>query len=161
LGVALFAFDPKQTFTEYVKARRGDGMELRSAVWDRVMEFASLLASEDKPERYWANYNALKEYCEAQSFDGYDHPFLWESLADFTIDDSAAIPLYLRALSKAAGDEARAFRVSIRFALAERHRNIGVNELAREYAIAADEEAKDIDDLELRRRISKFLLCRE
>ena len=51
------------------------------------MEFASLLAQEDKRERFWVNYNALKDYCEAQSLDGYDHPFLWESIADFTIDD--------------------------------------------------------------------------
>ena len=136
-------------------------MELKAEVWDRVMEFASLLANEDQPERYWVNYNALKDYCEAQSLNGYDHPFLWESLADFTIDDSAAIPLYQRALNKATGDEARAYRVSIRFALAERYKNKGERALAREYAIAADDEAKEIDDLELRRRISRFLLARE
>jgi len=122
------------------------------------MEFASLLAQEDKRERFWVNYNALKDYCEAQSLGGYDHPFLWESLADFTIDDRAAIPLYLRALDLAIGDEARDYRVSIRFALAERHKNIGEMELARQYAIEADDEAKQIDDLDLRRRISRFLL---
>jgi hypothetical protein len=133
-------------------------MELKSEVWDRVMEFASLLAQEDKRDRFWVNYNALKDYCEAQSLDGYDHPFLWESLADFTIDDRAAIPLYLRALSRAIGDEARDYRVSIRFALAERHKNMDETELARQYAIEADDEAKQIDDLDLRRRISRFLL---
>ncbi|WP_156171291.1 hypothetical protein [Dyella japonica] len=122
------------------------------------MEFASLLAQEDKRDRFWVNYNALKDYCEAQSLDGYDHPFLWESLADFTIDDRAAIPLYLRALSRAIGDEARDYRVSIKFALAERHKNMGETELARQYAIEADDEAKQIDDLDLRRRISRFLL---
>ena len=136
-------------------------MEIKTEVWDRVMEFASLLAKEDKPEKYSANYNALRDYCEAQSLDGYDHPFLWETLADFTIDDSAAIPIYLRALSRASGDEARAYRVSIRFALAQRHRNKGEMDLAREYAIAADDEARETDDLELRRRIGKFLLARE
>jgi len=122
------------------------------------MEFASLLAQEDKRERFWVNYNALKDYCEAQSLDGYDHPFLWESLADFTIDDRAAIPLYLRALSRAIGDEARDYRVSIRFALAERYKNMGETELARQYAIEADDEAKQVADLDLRRRISRFLL---
>jgi len=136
-------------------------MELKAEVWDKVMEFATLLANEDKKEKYWAHYNALKAYCEAQSLDGYDHAFLWESLADFTIDDGAAIPLYLRALSRATGDEGCAYRVSIRFALAERYKNKGESELAREYAIAADDEARQIDDLELRRRISKFLLSRE
>jgi hypothetical protein len=135
-------------------------MELKPEVWDRVMEFASLLAREDQPERFWVNYNALKDYCEAQNRDGYDHPFLWETLADFTVDDRAAIPLYIRALSQATGDEARPYRVSIRFALAERYKNSGEEELARQYAIEADDEAREVDDLELRRRISKFLLSK-
>ena len=135
-------------------------MELKPEVWDRVMEFASLLAREDQPDRYAVNYNALKDYCEAQRLDGYDHPFLWESLADFTIDDRAAIPLYRRALSGATGDEALPYRVSIRFALAERHRNIGADDVARAYAIEADDEARHVDDLELRRRISRFLLAK-
>jgi hypothetical protein len=136
-------------------------MEINAEVWDRVMEFASQLANEDRKERYWANYNALKDYCEVQSRDGYDHPFLWETLADFTIDDRASIPLYLNALALAIGDEGRPYRVSVRFALAERHKSIGDIDEAREYAIAADDEAKQVNDLELRRRISQFLLSRD
>ncbi|WP_144240732.1 hypothetical protein [Dyella japonica] len=125
------------------------------------MAFASRMAREEQPDTYRADYNALKDYCEAQSLAGYDHPFLWETLADFTIDDSAAIPLYLRALAGASDADMRDYRVSIRFALAQRHRTLGDAERAREYAIAADEEARQINDLELRRRISRFLLARE
>lgn len=133
-------------------------MELKSEVWERVMEYASLLANEERPEKYWSTYNALRNYCDLQSRDGYDHPFLWETLADFTTDDSVSIPLYLKALSKASGDDAREYRVSIRFALAERYKNKGDIALAREYVIAADDEARYIDNLELRRSIGKFLL---
>jgi hypothetical protein len=136
-------------------------MELKSDVWERVMEFASLLANEDRMERYWAHYNALKDYCETKSLDGYDHPFLWESLGDFTTDDSAAIPLYLRALAAAADGDAREYRASIRLALAERYRRTGREDVAREYAIAADDEARELVDLELRREISKFLLSQK
>ncbi|WP_430391790.1 hypothetical protein [Dyella sp. 20L07] len=136
-------------------------MEISSEVWDHVMAFVSRLASEEKPEKYEADLSALREYCEAQSVAANDHPFLWETLADFTIDDNAAIPLYLRALGEAAGEDMRDYRVSIRFALAQRHKAKGETELARDYAIAADDEAKDINDQELRRRISKFLLSRE
>jgi hypothetical protein len=136
-------------------------MEVRSEVWEKVMAFANRLANEDRQDHYWMDYNALRDYCEAQSLDGYDHPFLWETLADFTIDDGAAIPLYLKALDLAIEPEALPYRVSIRFALAERHRNRGDDELAREYAIAADDEARQIDDLELRRSISRFLLSRD
>jgi hypothetical protein len=136
-------------------------MELKAEVWDRVMEFASRLASEDQREKFWICYNELKEYCEDQSIAGYDHPFLWETLADFTPDDDVAIPLYVRALEGASDAEMIDYRVSIRFALAERHKNKGDVQLARELAIAADDEARQIDDLELRRRISSFLLARE
>jgi hypothetical protein len=136
-------------------------MELRADVWDRVMEFATLLVNEDRTDRYWTNYNALRDYCEAQSLGGYNHPFLWESLGDFTTSDSAAIPLYLRALEAAAEEDAREYRVSIRFALAERYRAIGEEDLALEYAIAADDEARGLSDLELRRDISKFLLAQK
>ena len=124
------------------------------------MEFASRLASEDQREKSWACYNELREYCEHQSAAGYDHPFLWETLADFTPDDDVAIPLYLHALDGASASELVDYRVSIRFALAERHKNKGDCLLARELAIAADVEATQIDDLELRRKISSFLLAR-
>jgi hypothetical protein len=136
-------------------------MELKVDVWERVMEFASLLASEEHTEKYWAHYNSLKDFCETQSVGGYDHPFLWESLGDFTTDDSAAIPLYLRALNAATDDDAREYRVSIQFALAERYRRKGQEDLARQYAIAADDEARELNDLELRREISKFLLSKK
>jgi hypothetical protein len=136
-------------------------MELKADVWDRVMEFATLLADEDRTERYWTNYNALRDYCEAQSLGGYNHPFLWETLGDFTRSDSAAIPLYLRALEASTDEDAREYRVSIRLALAERYRAIGKEDVALEYAIAADDEARELSDLELRRNISKFLLAQK
>ena len=81
-------------------------------------------------------------------------------MGDFTTSDSAAVPLYLRALEAATEEDAREYRVSIRFALAERYRAIGKEDLALEYAIAADDEARELSDLELRRNISKFLLAR-
>lgn len=124
------------------------------------MEFASLLANEGQTDRYWAHYNALKAYAEAQSLAGNGHPILWETLGDFTRDDNAAIPLYLRALDATTDDEdAREYRVSIRFALAQRYRKVGREDLARAYAIAADDEARELKDLELRRDISRFLLA--
>ena len=136
-------------------------MELKANIWGQVMEFATLLANEDQTERYWAHYSALEHYCEEQSLGGSDHPILWETLGDFTRNDDAAIPLYLRALDLAKEEAALEYRVSIRFALAERYRSVGKEDLALEYAIAADDEARLLDDLELRRDISRFLLSRK
>jgi hypothetical protein len=136
-------------------------MDIKPEVWDRVMAFAKQLANESELDRYAGTYKALHDFCEEQSLAGYDHPFLWETLADFTIDDGAAVPLYQRALSKAVGDEARAYRASIQFSLAERYKRLGDDALARSYAVAADDVARDIDDRELRRRINRFLLSKE
>lgn len=136
-------------------------MDIKPEVWDHVMGFATELANESEPDRYAATYKALHDYCEEQSLGGYEHPFLWETLADFTMDDGAAVSLYQRALKLAVGDEARAYRASIQFSLAERHKRLGNDALAREYAVSADDEARAIDDRELRRRISRFLLSKE
>jgi hypothetical protein len=51
--------------------------------------------------------------------------------------------------------------VSIRFGLAERYKRKSEMEVARQYAIEADDEARETDDRELRRRISRFLLSGE
>lgn len=124
------------------------------------MDFAKQLANESEQGRYADTYKAFHDFCEEESLGGYNHPFLWETLADFTIDDAAAVPLYQRALSKAVGDEGRAYRASIQFSLAERHKRLGDDTLAREYALAADDVAREIDDRELRRRINRFLLSK-
>ena len=134
-------------------------MKIDKDIWERVMELATLLVDAGRPDQYWELYNQLLAYCEEQRSVGRDHPFLWETLADFTTDDRAAIPIYLQALELAGGDEAKPYRVSVRFALAERHRSLGLETEARAYAIAADDEARSIDDLELRRQISQFLLA--
>ncbi|ULU24630.1 hypothetical protein [Dyella terrae] len=136
-------------------------MDIKPEVWDHVMGFATELANESEPDRYATTYKDLHDYCEEQSLGGYEHPFLWETLADFTMDDGAAVSLYQRALKLAVGDEARAYRASIQFSLAERHKRLGDDAQAREYAVSADDEARAIDDRELRRRISRFLLSKE
>nr|WP_199047235.1 hypothetical protein [Dyella sp. ASV24] len=136
-------------------------MDIKPEVWDRVMAFAKQLANESEQGRYADTYKAFHDFCEEQRFGGYDHPFLWETLADFTLDDGAAVPLYQQALDLAVGDDGRAYRASIQFSLAERHKRLGDDAKAREYAVAADDEARDIDDRELRRRISRFLLSKE
>lgn len=109
-------------------------------------------------QRFWGLYNELKEYCEAQERAGVDHPFLWETLADYTDDVSAATAMYMKALRDAETPARVAYRASILFALAERQRTVGNTDLAYKHALAAHEAAKNLDDLELRRSISEFLL---
>ena len=78
-------------------------------IYEKVFELATELAvaSESEDNRsYWAYYNTLKDYCERKRADGFDHPFLWETIADFTTDDKIAIDLYLHALEVKCDDNA-------------------------------------------------------
>ena len=105
---------------------------------------------------YWQLYGELGVYCDAEV--ERDHPFLWETLADFTTDDRASVALYLKALEKAKLLSTAEYEASILFALAERYQSVGNAELAHRYALEAKEKAKVLDDLALRRDISEFLL---
>jgi hypothetical protein len=136
-------------------------MKIPQDIYDSVFDLATKLASSRESgdtKAFWAHYNELSQYCEAQRAAGGDHPFLWETLADFTDDDRAAIDLYKSALAEAREPDAGAYRASIQLALAERYRAMGNADLAYKYASEANEEAKASGDLELRRTISEFLL---
>jgi hypothetical protein len=128
-------------------------------IYARVFDLATGLmnASEAGDTRtYWQLYDELQVYCEAQT--ARDHPFLLETLADFTTDDQASIALYVKALASATRLGATEYQASILFAMAERYNDIGNNALAYRYALDANEIAKTLHDLTLRRSISEFLL---
>lgn len=106
----------------------------------------------------WRIYGELRDYCEAEAAAGREHPFLWETLADFTTDDRVAIAFYSRALAQAEQMRASEYQASIRLELARRHLELDEHAIACAYALAADEKAMELDDLDLRRAISQFLL---
>jgi hypothetical protein len=136
-------------------------MKIPHHIYARVFDLASKLTDARETggtKQFWDHYNELKEFCEAQDAQGLGHPFLWETLADYTDDDSASVALYTKALEAAQNPSTAEYRSSIQFALAERHKAMGNDDLAYKYALAANETAKNLDDLELRRAISDFLL---
>jgi hypothetical protein len=112
----------------------------------------------DDPSASDAVYAQLRSYCDSLAAAGRDHPFLWETLADFTGDDHIAIDFYLRALPLATAANADDYAASICLALAERHANLDALDAARNYALRADAHAQATDDAPLRRDISQFLL---
>ena len=78
-------------------------------------------------------YGELKEYVESLVSGGFEHPFLWETLGDFTIDDTIAVEIYLHAFSVAMGLEETDYQASICMALAERYMNMGDSSIAYRY----------------------------
>lgn len=136
-------------------------MEISADVYEYVFELARELAESQcawDTGRYWTLYNELKAYVVQQESQDYSHPFLYETLADFTLDDRIAEGLYLTGLSVAERNQATEYCVSIRFALAKLNMNLGNRARAYAYAESANELGKTLDDLELRCEISEFLL---
>jgi hypothetical protein len=136
-------------------------MKIPIEVYDRVLELATQLTNATEAQNtrdFWIRYNELREFCESVTDSGSGHPFLWESLADFTDNDRAAIALYERALHYANDVDAAPYRASINIALAERYERLGNLQLSRQHALAANENAKLLDDLAVRTDVSELLL---
>lgn len=92
-------------------------MKIPEVLHARVFDLATRLVQHQErgdTRGCWALYEELRACCEA----GAAHPFAWETLADFTSDDGAAMPLYQQALSLAQGEDAAGYRASIQFAMA-------------------------------------------
>ena len=136
-------------------------MRVPADIHERVFGLTSDLLNIWEPDdtrARWRLYGELSDYCESVAAAGRDHPFLWETLADFTTDDRAAIGIYHRALLLTTTSGATEYEASICFALAERHSNLGETSVAYDYAIQANELAVHTDDLDLRKQISEFFL---
>jgi hypothetical protein len=136
-------------------------MDIPDDIYCRVLDLANALVSafeSSDMRESWELHNELREIVESEAAQGRPHPFLFETLADFTDDDRIAMGLYRKALELANATGANAYRASIQLAMAERCKNMGEAALAYEYASQANAVAKSLDDLDLRKRISEFLL---
>ena len=87
-----------------------------------------------------------------------DHPFQWETLADFTLNDVEALEIYTTALKLAEALQLREYSASIQLAMTERYLQLNEQDHAFTFANAANESAKNTTDLELRKQISEVLL---
>jgi len=133
-------------------------MKIPDDMYEHVFALVSGMTSaagDEDVKTYWRLYDELEAYCQAQT--ERDHPFLWETLADFTMDDQVALALYLKALAKAQLLGAADYEASILLSLAERHKDIGNMDLAYRYALEASAKAGALDNAALRRNISEFL----
>jgi hypothetical protein len=135
-------------------------MNLDPALYSRVRELVDQLVeftfNEDTTD-CWSLYKELQAVCEQQEKAGNAHPFFFETLADFTSGE-AAIPLYDKAPMHAQCAMLPEYIASVQLPLAERHFDLGNDHKALEFASQANEIARDLEDLELRKQISEFLL---
>ena len=135
-------------------------MDIPSPMYETVASLARPMFQANESGQaaaYWHSYNTLLAYCEEQEAQGVRHPFPWETLADFTHDDLAAVPLYLRALKHA--ERADTYRASILLELARRYLGCGRRADAWSCASQANTHAATLDDLDLKRDISRLMLA--
>ena len=130
-------------------------------IYEVVKELSIELVNSSESEdtkKYWADYQRLVEVCSENESSGNDHPFQWETLADFTTDSNSALKIYLKALQLAELQKLPEYTASIKLAMAERYSELGIRDQALTTAHQANHIAKKLDDLQLRKEISEFLL---
>ena len=131
-----------------------------SAPMKQIRQLANDLlnaAENENGEKYTRLYHELQNLCfENEDQEGKNHPFQWETLADFTENTDEAVLYYNRALGYADDIGAKDHMASICYSkalvLADHERNdeaLSAIEEASEYATAIDDNTlkTDINDL--------------
>jgi tetratricopeptide (TPR) repeat protein len=90
------------------------------------------------------SYEALRSYCVKQMMRGKNHPFLPETLADFTEDHESAIRLYKQALELAERTQNQTHTILL--SLAERYRDLGLTSEEKTCLEAAYQDAVSMGD---------------
>ena len=135
--------------------------EMNTEIYENVKDIAFDLvnaSSVGDTVEYWRLYQELERICNVNEGSILDHPFQWETLADFTTDDSASILIYKKAFELAKNTILIEYMASIKLAQAERYSSMGITDLACSSAEDANEYAKTGSDLGLRKEIAEFLL---
>lgn len=108
---------------------------------------------------YWDQYKLLEKICTDNQRSDNDHPYQWEALGDFTVDDNAALKIYRKALKLAQKKSLNDYLASLNFAMAERHKELDDLAMACQLAKQAVELSATVDDEELRQDINEFLFA--
>jgi SAM-dependent MidA family methyltransferase len=104
-------------------------------------------------------YNQIKDVCETHEDTILDHPFQWETLADFTLEnDHNALKIYFKALKLATKANLTEYVASINLAIAERYMELEDFNKAWSFANSANQAAESSNDLALKQEISEILL---
>ena len=79
----------------------GASMKFKPPFYEQILELALTMTNEPSKKVYWEAHNKLRGICETHKNSTLDHPFQWETLADFTIDSGEQLTAYFVALELA------------------------------------------------------------
>jgi hypothetical protein len=127
-------------------------------IYERVHEFALLITNATLAEDdvlCETHYAAFRDYYEEQSRVGRCHPFILETLADYTEEEALAMSYYEQALAlaKQMGEPIH----SILIAIGERHQDAKRFEVAEAYLRDGRDEARRRGDSEMAEEADRLL----
>ena len=135
-------------------------MKIDQQLYDRVLSLAAGLTTaveNDDDKDYFYQYSQLETLCEQARNANTAHPFLLESLGDFTLIDDEAIDIYQEALDLVEKLELPEYCSSLQLAIAERYRELGDLEAALSYASEAQKNLTDASEQGLREDLAEFM----
>lgn len=120
-----------------------------------------LAAAEINDEaEFYGLYDALLALCEENKGSKQEHPVLWETLADFTEDNSKAISFYQLAYEQADSLKENEYKASIQYSLAVRlleesdvDNALFALEKAEKFAGFTEDEELKLDISELKKKV--------
>lgn len=144
-----------------MRAAPHDGAEMKidQKQYDSVLSLAAALVvavESDNEKDYSYHYAQLELLCEQARKSNTAHPFLLESLGDFTLVDEEAIDIYQEALDLAEKLKLPVYNSSLQLAIAERYRELGDCEAALSYASEAQRNLTDVCEQGLREELAEF-----
>jgi hypothetical protein len=126
---------------------------------EKIHQLAVDIVNNDDLDREIDLYNKIKNICEIHEGTILDHPFQWETLGDFTLEnDNKAISIYSKALILATKANLTEYIASINLAIAERYMELENFNKAWIFANSANKASESSNDLALKQEISEILL---
>ena len=105
---------------------------------------------------YWDAHNQLRAICETHENTILDHPFQWETLADFTHDDKERLSAYKKAIKLAQHQNQFEYIASIGKELSEIYLGKNNNTQALVYYKLSKDALAHIDDPDLTRELEEI-----
>ncbi|WOI37066.1 hypothetical protein R1T43_18020 [Alteromonas sp. CI.11.F.A3] len=97
----------------------GASMAFKPPFHEQILELALTMTNEPSTKVYWEAHNKLRVICETHKNSALDHPFQWETLADFTVDSEVKLAVYLKALELAQKYNLLSYVVSVATEISE------------------------------------------
>lgn len=125
---------------------------------EKILKFSLNIVNAKNNAEEQEAYNQIDELCQHHKGTELDHPFQWETLADFTLNNTdEALTIYSYALKVAQCKKLTKYIASINLAIAELHYQLEDLNNASFYAHEAYKAAKLSSDLELKQHINDLI----